>query len=100
MNRRIPRRLVRVAGWLLTPIVVWAASFFGGWLGAVLRGSDAGGAAGLLWLTGGALVGGVIGGAGWIVLMWWAGRRAEPKRPSDGAPQTRDPADPAGTGRE
>ena len=44
-------RLVRTAGWLLTPLVVWAASFLGGWLGALL----------------GRMVGGLLGGGVWLL---------------------------------
>jgi DNA-binding transcriptional LysR family regulator len=31
---RLVRVLLRGFGWLLTPLVAWAASFFGAWLGA------------------------------------------------------------------
>lgn len=33
------RGLVRLGGWLLTPLVAWAASFVGAWLGARFAGS-------------------------------------------------------------
>ncbi len=72
MNRRTARRLARVAGWLLTPLVVWAASFLGGWAAAVLWGEAVGGTVGLLWLAGGAVVGGLIGAAAWLAVMWHA----------------------------
>ena len=42
---------LRVAAWLITPLVVWVGAFSGGWLGALLGGS-------LTWLV----VGGVLGG--------------------------------------
>lgn len=32
------RGLVRFVGWLLTPLVAWAAAFVGAWLGASLSG--------------------------------------------------------------
>jgi ABC-type enterochelin transport system permease subunit len=32
---RIVRFLLRLVGWLLTPLVAWAASFCGAWLGAL-----------------------------------------------------------------
>jgi hypothetical protein len=35
----LARGLVRLGGWLLTPLVAWAASFAGAWLGARLAGS-------------------------------------------------------------
>lgn len=33
---RVTRRVIRFLGWLLTPLVAWAAAFLGGWLGALL----------------------------------------------------------------
>lgn len=54
-------------GWLLTPAVVWAASFLGGWLGAVISGK-------LVYLVVGGVVGGAGGLAGWI----WVMRRGVP----------------------
>ena len=35
----LARWLVRLLGWLLTPLVAWAASFVGAWLGARVAGS-------------------------------------------------------------
>lgn len=35
---RVLRFLLRLAGWLLTPLVAWAASFMGAVLGAALSG--------------------------------------------------------------
>jgi hypothetical protein len=61
---------MRLAGWLLTPLVVWVASFFGGWIGALIGRSQPG-HSGLFWLVGGAVVGGTLGLFGWF---WW-GRR-------------------------
>ncbi len=31
---RVLRLVARLLGWLLTPMVAWAASFFGAWIGA------------------------------------------------------------------
>lgn len=62
------RSLVRVLAWLLTPVVAWAASFLGGWLGAVI-GVGASGPRGLVWLGAGALIGGVAGVVVWVVLL-------------------------------
>jgi hypothetical protein len=62
------RRLVRVVAWLLTPLVAWAASFLGGWLGAVIAGGS-GGREGLLGLGTGAVIGGVVGVAGWVLFL-------------------------------
>lgn len=69
---------MRVAGWLLTPVVVWAASFLGGWVAARLYGSDGGGQ-GLVWLVVGALLGGTVGLVGWIVT-WRLVRRRQLSR--------------------
>lgn len=63
------RRSLRVVAWLLTPLVAWAASFLGGWLGAVIAGGGSGRRGGLLWLGAGAVIGGVVGVAGWVVLL-------------------------------
>ena len=35
---RILRAVLRLVGWLLTPLVAWAASFAGAWLGAAVGG--------------------------------------------------------------
>jgi hypothetical protein len=35
---KLTRTLVRIAGWLLTPLVAWAASFIGAWFGAWISG--------------------------------------------------------------
>jgi predicted lipid-binding transport protein (Tim44 family) len=45
---RVLRIVATVLGWLLTPIVAWAASFFGAWLGALLAGALPGATLGLL----------------------------------------------------
>ena len=44
------RGLVRLVGWLLTPLVAWAASFLGSLLGSLL-GAMMGTARGGLWIT-------------------------------------------------
>jgi hypothetical protein len=52
---RLLRFLLRFVGWLLTPLVAWAASFFGAWLGAqAARLTDDSTIALTLSLTGGA----------------------------------------------
>ena len=35
----LSRWLVRALGWLLTPLVAWAAAFVGAWLGATVAGT-------------------------------------------------------------
>jgi predicted membrane-bound spermidine synthase len=61
-------RLAISAGWLLTPVVVWAAAFCGAWLGAaVRRGTES--------LLGGGLVAGTLVLAAWILAL----RRIEKK---------------------
>ncbi len=44
------RALVRIVGWLLTPLVAWAASFVGAWIGAVVSGGS-GNPMTTLWVT-------------------------------------------------
>jgi hypothetical protein len=62
VTSRAGRRFLRVTGWLLTPLVVWAASFLGGWVGASIAGD-----LGVMVLGG--VIGGTVGVAGWIWLM-------------------------------
>lgn len=74
------RRLLEVTIWLLTPLAAWAASFFGGWLGALLGRNLSSPGAGLAWLVGGAVVGAVAGGLGWLYFArrlrsQWGGKR-------------------------
>ncbi len=68
MKRSERYRLVISAGWLLTPIVVWAASFLGGWVGAVIG-------RGTAFLLGGGVLAGTATLAGWILAL----RRIERK---------------------
>lgn len=69
MTQTPTQRLGRTIGWLLTPFVVWAAAFLGGWIGTVIR-TD------LAWLIGGAAIGGTGGLVGWSLMM--RSRRAPP----------------------
>ncbi len=79
-------RLIRVIAWLLTPVVAWAASFLGGWLGAVMGKGATHPTGGLLWLGTGALIGGVVGVAIWVVLLRrWTARQATTPPASQGA---------------
>ncbi len=71
MNRAASGRLLRFFGWLLTPVVVWAASFLGGWLAALLAGAIAPGRWSVSLLVAGAARGGAAGLAGWL----WVLRR-------------------------
>jgi hypothetical protein len=57
-------RLRRI-GWLLTPLVVWAASFVGAWLGALGARRFGGPWGGI-----GAMVAGAAGLAGLAVILW------------------------------
>jgi hypothetical protein len=52
----LARGLVRLGGWLLTPLVAWAASFAGAWFGATIAGSVKSSTTG-----------------GWVVLVFGAG---------------------------
>ena len=76
MKRSVRYRLVISAGWLLTPVVVWAASFIGGWLGAAIgRGSVP--------LLGGGVAAGTAALAGWILLLRWIERMGKQTRPRE-----------------
>jgi uncharacterized membrane protein len=75
-------RAVTLLGWLLTPFVVWAASFCGGWLGAVIGRRVGGPFGGIEWIVLGAVLGGVT------ALIAWYRRlrhRAHPAVPDRGA---------------
>jgi hypothetical protein len=71
-------RGLRLAGWLLTPAVVWAASFVGGWLGALLGARVGTPASGMVWLVGGSVIGGTGGLVLWIVRLKRGARLARP----------------------
>jgi hypothetical protein len=71
MARPAPRAL-RIVAWLLTPLVVWAASFSGGWLGATLGRRFPTFLGGVEWM----LIGGVLGGATGLTLWVHRLRRA------------------------
>jgi hypothetical protein len=63
------RRLAMVAGWLLTPVVAWAASLLGGWAGASVVPPRVSGSGGLLWIAAGSLAGALAGVAAWLLLL-------------------------------
>ena len=65
-------RFYRFVGWLLTPLVAWAVSFLGGWIGA----ASAKSAKALLI---GSAAGAILGAAGWGVLMVRLGVRGKDK---------------------
>jgi hypothetical protein len=64
-----------MVAWLLTPVVAWAASFLGGWMGALVGRRADSPAAGIAWLGGGAVLGALVGAGIWIVVLLRAGRR-------------------------
>ncbi len=74
------RRVFRFLGWLLTPVVVWAASFLGGWAVALATSPDQG-TMGVVQLTIGAIWGGTVGLVGWLVVMRRGREDLDVKRP-------------------
>ncbi|MDH3458970.1 MAG: hypothetical protein OER90_19185 [Gemmatimonadota bacterium] len=60
-------RLIRIVGWLLTPAVVWAASFLGGWIGAIVGARVSAPERGIYWLVGGSVIAGSAGLVVWVV---------------------------------
>jgi uncharacterized membrane protein YfcA len=63
------RALIRFAGWLLTPLVAWAASFVGAWLGAAV-GSGARNSTTTLWLTAAfGIAASLLGAWAWLRLL-------------------------------
>lgn len=79
MTPKSNRRLVRMLAWLLTPVVAWAASFLGGWMGALVGRRVEDPAAGITWLGGGAVLGALLGAGVWIVFLLRAGKRPPPE---------------------
>jgi uncharacterized membrane protein len=75
-------RVITLLGWLLTPFVVWAASFSGGWLGAVVGRRVGGPFGGIEWLVLGAALGGIAALIGWSRRLR---RRAGPAEPAGDA---------------
>jgi hypothetical protein len=78
-----PGRGRRVLGWLLTPGVVWAAAFVGGWLGALLGGSESSPGAGIRWMVAGGVLGGSVALVFWVWRLTRAGRSPAPDPPTD-----------------
>jgi len=70
VSRPFGSGIARVVAWLLTPVVAWAASFVGGWIGAATAGGDAG----IAPLVIGGIAGGALGVLGWLGLLFWSGR--------------------------
>jgi hypothetical protein len=70
-------KLLRVVGWLLTPFVVWAASFSGGWVGAAVGRRLPVLLGGVEWM----LLGGLLGGATALTLWVHRLRRARHAEP-------------------
>lgn len=60
------RGLVGIVGLLLTPFVAWAASFFGGWLGALVGSLLEGDRAALWAMITGSVLGAVISTIAWV----------------------------------
>ena len=87
MNAHRSHQLRRV-GWLLTPLVVWAASFLGAWGGAVLAERLGQMNRGLEWMAGGAALAAVAAAAGWLFVVRRVrhGAGADPAAPPGDSP--------------
>jgi hypothetical protein len=68
------RRSVRIVAWLLTPVVAWAASFLGGWIGLLL-GRARGDANALVWGGVGAVVAALAAVIAWVLRLRIGARR-------------------------
>lgn len=66
---RVLRFLLRLLGWLLTPLVAWAASFSGAVLGAALAGQGARATTGLVLTVAMGFAFAVLGTHGWLRLI-------------------------------
>ena len=85
MTPRPAPKVLRVVGWLLTPLVVWAASFSGAWLGATLGRRFPTFLGGVEWM----LLGGVLGGA--TALTLWVHRLRRARHAAPDAEGTQQP---------
>lgn len=85
MIARPAPRVGRAVGWLLTPLVVWAASFFGGWVGAAVGRRVPWLLGGVEWMVVGALLAGATALTLWVHRLRrgsrLARRRAHPPPP-------------------
>jgi hypothetical protein len=76
-------RLSRV-GWLLTPLVVWAASFFGAWLGAIVARRWITPMSDLAVMGLGAVGLSAVATAGWVALLRRVHRHGDPPTEAPG----------------
>jgi hypothetical protein len=60
------RALLRFVGWLLTPLVAWAASFGGAWLGAAIGGWAKSSTVAFAVTAGVGAVSGLVAAWGWL----------------------------------
>jgi hypothetical protein len=88
VTHKAPNRLFQTVGWLLTPVVVWAAAFLGGWMGALFARLRQVGDAGLVWMLVGGVLGGTLGVVVWVFVLRRLGRPWEsgPVQGSDRPP--------------
>lgn len=63
---RVVRYLLRFIGWLLTPLVAWAASFSGAVLGAALAGQAGSAATGVVLTVAMGFAFAILGTHGWL----------------------------------
>jgi uncharacterized membrane protein YeaQ/YmgE (transglycosylase-associated protein family) len=66
---RLLRFLLRLVGWLLTPLVAWAASLFGAWLGALAAALVASATAAIVLTVIGGAIGAVLGTMLWMRML-------------------------------
>ena len=69
-------------GWLLTPLVVWAASFFGAWLGALVARQLGRQTIGIELMAGGAVIVTIVATLLWIRLLRRSRWTRHPSPPS------------------
>jgi hypothetical protein len=74
---------LRAIGWLLTPLVVWAASFCGAWLGAVVAAHLDPHRSGIAVMAGGAVLVAGLATLLWIVVLRHGRGTQAPKPPSE-----------------
>jgi hypothetical protein len=75
LSRSPLARTAIIVGWLLTPVVAWAASLLGGWIGALIAPKVSQGFGPLAWLFAGLFLGALGGVLAWVWLMRLLNRR-------------------------
>jgi hypothetical protein len=93
------KQVLRLGGWLLTPLVAWAASHLGGWIGAVIAGRVANPETGVAITAAAVLLSALAAMLAWMRLLRWSPRlRHSLHLTREGIPETEEVAAESGAG--